>query len=131
MASQQARKGNEPCMLGRTLLAVLFIVAGSLHLILPQFYLKIMPPYLPVPLALVYLSGAAEIFGGIGLFSQITRHLAAWGLVVLLFAVLPANIYMVADHSRFASIPLWALWLRIPLQFPLIYWAWLYTRPGR
>ena len=115
-------------MIGRTLLAILFVIAGSLHFLIPQAYVKIMPPALPAPLTLVYLSGIAEILGGLGLLLPLTRHAAAWGLVALLIAVLPANINMVVDHTRFASIPLWALWLRIPLQLPLIYWAWLYTR---
>jgi uncharacterized membrane protein len=115
-------------MIGRVLLAILFLLAGSLHYLVPQTYLKIMPPFLPAPLALLRISGAAEILGGLGLFVPSTRHAAAWGLVALLVAVLPANIYMVVDHGRFASIPLWALWLRLPLQIPLVYWAWLYTR---
>jgi uncharacterized membrane protein len=115
-------------MIGRIILAILFIVAGSLHFLVPQSYLKIMPPLLPARLALVQISGAAEILGGLGLLLPSTRQAAAWGLVALLIAVLPANIYMVIDHTRFASIPPWALWLRLPLQVPLIYWAWLYTR---
>ncbi len=115
-------------MIGRTLLAILFVIAGSLHFLIPQAYVKIMPLALPAPLTLVYLSGIAEIFGGLGLLLPLTRHAAAWGLMTLLIAVLPANLNMVVDHTRFASIPLWALWLRIPLQLPLIYWAWLYTR---
>ena len=115
-------------MIGRTLLAILFLIAGSLHFLIPHAYLKIMPPAFPAPLTLVYISGIAEILGGLGLLLPLTRHAAAWGLVALLIAVLPANINMVVDHTRFASIPLWALWLRLPLQLPLIYWAWLYTR---
>jgi uncharacterized membrane protein len=115
-------------MLGRIILAIFFIVAGSLHFLVPQSYLKIMPPYLPAPLLLVRISGAAEVLGGLGLFVPSTRQAAAWGLVALLIAVLPVHIYMVIDHESFASIPLWALWLRIPLQLPLIYWAWLYAR---
>jgi uncharacterized membrane protein len=115
-------------MIGRILLAIFFIITGSLHFIIPQSYLKVMPPFLPAPLTLVQISGAAEILGGLGLFLPSTRQAAAWGLVALLIAVLPANIYMVIDHTKFASIPLWALWLRLPLQLPLIYWAWLYTR---
>ena len=54
-------------MIGRTILAILFIISGSLHFLAPQVYLKIMPPFLPVPLTLVQISGAAEIFGGLGL----------------------------------------------------------------
>jgi uncharacterized membrane protein len=115
-------------MIGPILLAILFIITGTLHFVTPQSYLKIMPPFLPAPLTLVQISGAAEILGGLGLFVPSIRRAAAWGLVALLIAVLPANIYMVIDHTRFASIPLWALWLRLPLQLPLIYWARLYTR---
>ena len=115
-------------MIGRIILAILFIITGSLHFVVPQSYLKIMPPFLPAPVTLVHISGAAEILGGLGLFLPSTRQAAAWGLIALLIAVLPANIYMVAAHTRFAAIPLWALWLRLPLQLPLIYWAWLYTK---
>jgi uncharacterized membrane protein len=118
----------------RIVLAILFIAAGALHFLIPQFYVAIVPPYLPAPLALVYISGFFEILGGIGLLAPANfngipaRSIAAWGLVGLLIAVMPANIYMVTEHAQFASIPLWALWLRLPLQLPLIWWAWLYTR---
>jgi uncharacterized membrane protein len=117
-------------MIGRILLAVLFLVAGSLHFVAPQVYLRIVPPYLPAPLALVYISGAAELLGGAGLLIPSMRRLAAWGLVALLVAVLPANIYMATAHLRAPGImgQSWAQWLRIPLQLPLIYWAFLYTR---
>lgn len=117
-------------MIGRVLLAILFVIAGSLHFIAPQVYLRIVPPSLPAPLAMVYLSGAAEILGGIGLLFPATRQAAAWGLVALLIAVLPANIYMATAHLPAPGImgQSWAQWLRIPLQVPLIYWAWLYTR---
>ena len=120
-------------MIGRILLALLFIVAGSLHFVFPQTYLKIMPPFLPAPLTLISISGAAEILGGVGLFVPFARHLAAWGLIALLIAVLPANIYMAAAHLRFPGImgQSWAQWFRVPLQLPLIYWCWLYTRTGR
>jgi uncharacterized membrane protein len=114
-------------MIGRIILAVLFLVSGCLHFLIPQVYVKIIPPFLPAPLTIVHISGVAEILGGLGLFLPFTRQAAASGLVALLIAVLPANIYMVVDHSRFASIPLWVLWLRLPLQLPLIYWASLYT----
>jgi uncharacterized membrane protein len=115
-------------MLGRVILAIFFIVAGSLHFLVLQSYLKIMPPFLPAPLLLVRISGAAEILGGLGLFVPSTRQAAAWGLIALLIAVLPANVYMVIVHNRFVAIPLWALWLRLPLQLPLISWVGLYAR---
>jgi uncharacterized membrane protein len=117
-------------MIGRILLAVLFLVAGSLHFLAPQVYLRIVPPSLPAPLAIVYISGIAEILGGFGLLFPATRQAAAWGLVALLIAVLPANIYMAIAHLTAPGIMghSWAQWLRIPLQAPLIYWAWIYTR---
>ncbi len=113
---------------GRWLLAVLFIVAGSMHFVLTPYYLKIMPPYLPAPEFLVEFSGICEILGGIGLLLSPTRTLAAWGLIALLIAVLPANVYMALDHSHWPQIPVWALWARLPLQLPIIWWAWLYAR---
>jgi uncharacterized membrane protein len=117
-------------MIGRVLLALLFMLSGTLHFLAPHLYLRIMPPYLPVPLTLVYISGTAEILGGAGLLIPSTRQAAAWGLVALLIAVLPANIYMATAHLSAPGImgQSWAQWLRIPLQIPLIYWAWIYTR---
>ncbi len=117
-------------MAARVLLAVIFIAAGSLHFTIPGVYVKIMPPYLPWHLALVYISGAAEILGGLGLLVPETRHAAGWGLVALLIAVMPANLYMATSHMAAPGImgQNWAQWLRLPLQLPLIYWAWLYTR---
>ncbi|WP_263383862.1 DoxX family protein [Granulicella arctica] len=117
-------------MIARTVLALLFVAAGGLHFLIPRTYLKIMPPYLPSHLTLIYVSGVAEILGGIGLMVSQVRHGAAWGLVALLIAVMPANIYMATAHIAAPGImgESWAQWLRLPLQLPLIYWAWLYTR---
>jgi uncharacterized membrane protein len=117
-------------MIGRTLLAVFFVIAGVLHFLIPQAYCRIMPPLLPAPYMLVKIAGAAEILGGIGLIVPSTRQAAAWGLVVFLIAVLPANIYMATAHIRFPGImgQSWAQWARVPLQLPMIYWAWLYTK---
>jgi uncharacterized membrane protein len=100
----------------------LFIVAGSLHFLFPAPYLRIMPPVLPWPKALIAISGAAEILGGLGLLTSQWRRSAAWGLVLLLLAVFPANIYMAVAHVRFPGWlgQPWFQWLRLPLQFVLI-----------
>ncbi len=115
---------------GGLLLAGIFIVAGPLHFLTPHTYLQIMPPYLSHPLALVYISGAAELLGGIGLLVPSTRRAAAWGLVALLIAVWPANVYMASAHLQYPGLlgQSWAQWVRVLLQIPLIYWAWTYTR---
>lgn len=113
-------------------MGALYISAGVLHFLITPRYMAIMPPYLPAHRALVLISGAAEIAGGIGVLTPVPtiRRAAAWGLVALLIAVLPANIYMITGHANFPNIPTFIGWLRLPLQLPLIYWAWRYTLPA-
>lgn len=113
---------------GRFLLGVVFVGAGAMHFVATSVYVKIMPPGLPDPRLLVQLSGVAEMLGGVGVLVPQTRRPAAWGLVALLVAVLPANGYMAMDHAHWPGIPEWLLWARLPLQLPLIAWAWSYTR---
>ena len=97
-----------------------------MHFIVPAPYLRIMPPALPWPDALVAISGAAEIAGGIGLMIPSARSSAAIGLIALLIAVFPANIYMATAQIRFNGIAgePWAQWLRLPLQAAIIWWVW-------
>ena len=112
-----------PRRLSRYALALLFVGAGGWHFVHPLTYQHIMPPWLPAPLLLVYVSGVFEILGGLGLLPQRTRRLASWGLVALLIAVFPANIYMVQIHEQL-HVPGWVAWGRLPLQALLIWWAW-------
>ncbi len=102
-------------------LALLFVGAGLLHFIHPETFERIVPPALPAPRRLVLLSGAAEVAGGLGLLLPATRRWAAWGLLALLVAVFPANVYMVGLADTL-HIPAWVLWARLPLQ-PLLMWA--------
>lgn len=120
-------------MLDRVLrwtLTVFMVFAGSLHFIVPDVYVSMMPSALPAHLALVYISGVCEMLGGLGLILPQTRRLAAWGLVALLVAVLPANINMAVNHLPLGKweTPVWALWARLPLQLLLIAWAYRFTR---
>ena len=101
--------------------ALLFTAAGILHFVVPGTYARIVPPYMPWPWMLVYISGAAEIAGGLGMIPSFTRRAAAWGLIVLLIAVFPANLYMAQEHLMG---PAWVLWARLPLQAVLIWWVW-------
>jgi uncharacterized membrane protein len=114
--------------IGRYMMGTLYVVAGIGHFIVTSAYMHIMPDYLPAHRELVLLSGAAEIAGGLGVMVPQTRRAAAWGLVVLLIVVMPANVWMAQHPERYANIPLWAIWLRLPLQVPLVWWAWMYTR---
>lgn len=117
-------------MTGKFLLAGFFVAAGILHFLFPESYIRMVPPFLPRANTIVWVSGVAEILGGIGLMLPRWRQFAAWGLVLLLIAVFPANIYMAVAHVQYAGLlgKSWAQWLRLPLQLPLIYWAWRYTR---
>jgi len=112
-------------------MGVFYIVAGVAHFVVRRLYLQAMPEYLPAPRALVLVSGVAEIAGGLGVMLPSTRRAAAWGLVLLLLAVLPANVWMAQHPERFAEVPQWALWARLPLQVPLIWWAWRFTRAAK
>ena len=109
----------------RYIIAGLFILTGLLHFIRPQVFVNIMPDYIPYHLLMVYLSGLAEILGGIGILFSQTQSMAAWGLILLLLAVFPANINMTVEAIQKQGY--WTWWsmatiLRLPLQFVLIYW---------
>jgi uncharacterized membrane protein len=107
------------------------VSAGALHFISPEPYVAMTPAVLPAPLLLVYISGVAEILGGLGLILPATRRLAAWGLIALYLAIFPANINMAINQLPLGdhALPSWALWARLPLQLVLIAWAYRYTRP--
>lgn len=107
-----------------------FIFAGARHFTAPEFYMMMMPTILPIPLELIYISGAFEILGGIGLMIPKTRAFSAWGLMALLLAVLPANIHMWTHNIELhdAYTPNWLLLIRIPFQFLLIAWMYMFAK---
>ncbi|CCQ37222.1 DoxX domain protein [Natronomonas moolapensis 8.8.11] len=113
----------------------LYVVAGVLHFVVPELYVQIVPPMLPAPLALVYLSGIAEIAVGVGVLLPRTRRYAAWATAAVLLAVFPANVYMATHGVVVEGLPGGGdpsevvRWGRLPLQGVLILWALWYTRP--
>lgn len=110
------------------LLAIGFVAAGVYHFVNPAFYLKMMPPYLPAHLFLIRLSGFFQIALGIALLVPTFSRLAAWGIVALLIAVFPANIYMASNTELFSEFSRTALYLRLPFQMVLIAWAIWFAR---
>ena len=106
------------------LLSGLFAFAGAMHFVIPGRYAGIMPAWIPWQLEMVYVSGIAEIAGGLGLLIPGLREAAAIGLIALLIAVFPANIQMLSDAIRDGASTLYIalLWLRLPLQPLLIVW---------
>jgi len=111
-------------------MAVFYVGGGVLHLLRPDYYLPMMPPYLPWHYALVILSGVAEVLCGVGVLIPATRKIAAWATIALLVAVFPANI-----HVAMNNVPVFGAtegagpigYVRLPLQLVLIAWAWWYT----
>ena len=111
-------------------IAILFAGAGTLHWLHPDSFARIMPPYIPFHHQAVLLSGSLEIILGLGVVFVKTRNLCGWGLILLLLAVFPANLYMFQQPELFHAIPRGLLLLRLPLQFALAYWVyWATLKP--
>ncbi len=108
-------------------MAAFYVVAGVNHFINPRFYYKMVVDFLPYPDAVVAVSGVIEILCGVGLMIPQTRLVAAWATIALLLAIFPANIYM-ALHPEKWGFSTVALYLRLPIQLLLIWWAYTYTR---
>jgi uncharacterized membrane protein len=109
------------------LMALLYILAGINHFRNPRIYIKIIPAYFPNPKALNAISGLSEILLGLLLCIPILSEYAALGIIALLIAVFPANLFMYSNSNAGFGIPKWMLLLRLPLQIVLIIWAYQYT----
>lgn len=108
---------------------ILFALAGANHFAHTDFYVGIMPPYLPWHTALVYVSGLCEMALGVMLLFRCSELLAAWGMMALIVAVTPANVQMAIHPELYPGYSPAALWVRLALQAVLIAWAYWFTRP--
>lgn len=117
--------------IARWFVTVAMVAIGVLHFARPEPFLAIMPPFIPFHLAMVLISGAAEIALGLGLVPKQTRRWASYGLIALYVAVFPANVHMAVHHIQPgpSPVPAWAAWARLPFQAVFIAWAWWNTRP--
>lgn len=116
----------------RALLTAFFLLAGAWHFVMPEYYLSILPSWVPHPRFAVYASGMAEM--ALGLFVQVPRlrSLAGYGLIGLLVAIFPANLQMALHPEAYPAFAPILLWARLPFQALFIAWAWWATRnPGR
>jgi uncharacterized membrane protein len=110
-------------------LAAFFVGSGVNHFVMPRAYERMVPPSLrDQAKEVVAVSGVAEIVGGLAVLPTRTRRLAGPGLVALLAAIFPANLYMARAPERFRKLPRWALYARLPLQPMMMWWAWRATR---
>src|SRR6185369_3607070 len=111
-------------------MSVFYVFAGVMHFVRPDYYMPMMPPYLPWHLFLIYLSGVAEVVLGIAVLIPSVRSLAAWGIILLLIAIFPANLHIALNNVALFGNPEGAgifNWIRLPFQAVLIAWAWWYT----
>lgn len=115
----------------RIFVSTWFLIGGIAHFVNPEPFLRIMPPYIPFHLACVYLSGAFELLGAIGLWIKPLRRLAGYGLILLTIVVTLANIHMYQHPDLFPNIPEWALIVRFPVQLLLIWCIWFGAKPDQ
>ena len=107
------------------IMSLFYIGVGTNHIINPNWFVRIIPPILPFKIAIVYISGIFEIILGSLLIIPKTRYIAGWGLIILLLAVYPANIYVALTNGEAMDITPLIAWGRLPFQFVLIglaYW---------
>ena len=116
---------------GALLFALFMIAAGIAHFVNPDFYLRIMPPWLPWHRELVFLSGVCEVAAGLLVLVPGTRQWGGLFAIAVLLGVFPANVWMAVDASIWPGVPTWARWARLPLQALVIWWAWRVTQPRR
>ncbi|MGB5928838.1 MAG: DoxX family protein [Cyclobacteriaceae bacterium] len=113
-------------------MVVMYVGLGVVHLVAPATYLPAMADWLPAHMLLIYISGVAEIVLGLLLLPVKTRVAAAWLIIAMLVVYLfLVHIPMAIDYADVSTLKFIVALLRIPLQFVLIRWAWLYTRKRR
>ncbi len=120
-------------MAARLLLAIAMTLAGVGHFLDTEAFAMMVPAWLPAPYALVYISGLAEVAGGVGLLLPPVQRAAALGLIVLYIAVFPANLNMAVHHisPRGMHVSSAFLWGRLPFQLLFIAWAWWLSKPSK
>ena len=101
---------------GRWILASYFVVGGIGHFVLTRFFVMIVPPALPAPELLVYVSGVFELLGAAGILWPPTMRFSGWGLIALMVCVLPANVFMAMHPEGFSQFSPLTLWARVPAQ---------------
>ena len=103
----------------------MFAITGILHFTHTKKFAQMIPPFIPLPELMVYISGFFEILGAIGLLIAQYQRQAAFGLVLLLIAVFPANIYIAVKNIQLGGIFSNQIlqWVRIPFQGIFIWWV--------
>ena len=109
-------------------MAIIYLIAGVFHFIKPKIYLGIMPDYLPNRKFLVFLSGAFEVVLGITICFPLLKNISIYLIISMLIIFLLVHINMLINKKDSLGIPKWILILRFPIQFGLMYWAYMYLK---
>ena len=111
-------------------MSALYIAVGIRHFTDPEFFLNIVPPALPFPLELVYITGAWEVLVGVLLWHPRTRRIAGWGTIILLVVVFPANVYLSMEETPQLALGITSrqALIRLPFQLPLMLLAFWHSR---
>jgi len=116
---KHAQQMSRPQIIGLAIVFLWFFIGGIAHFVATDLEATIVPPYIPWPVAAVVVSGVFELLGAAGILVPSLRRAAGIGLFLLTLAVTPAHIYMLQQPELF-NVPLWALWLRLPIQVALL-----------
>lgn len=110
-------------------MSLFYIAAGVNHFIQPEFYIPLIPPYIPRPEMVNDLSGMLEIIAGVGLLFKSTQTLSAWLVILFLLAFIPSHIYFIQIDGCIQNglcVPIWVAWVRLLVIHPLLLlWAWV------
>ncbi len=109
-------------------MALFYVAAGLNHFINPAFYLPLIPPYFPYHTLINVSSGAIEVIVGVLVIPTFSRKWAAYGIIAMLIAFIPAHIYLIEMNSCAGElcVPTWIGWFRLVVIHPLlVYWAWI------
>ena len=112
-----------PNPLARRTVGPFFVYAGLMHFLRTEWYVSIMPDYVPAHRELVYASGIAEMLGGAAVIAS-RPWFARWWLLATLLAVFPANLHMAVHPEHYSRVPRWALYARLPVQGLFALWVW-------
>lgn len=132
-AAMAQRQVNKRQLAGLSFVFLWFFIGGIMHFVATDIEASIVPPYIPWPVAAVLVSGVFELLGAAGIVLPSTRKAAGIGLFLLTLAVTPVHVYMLQNPELF-GVPLWALWLRLPVQAALLWlilWSTWKPRPRK
>ena len=115
-------------MLGRVFVMLWFIVGGAGHFVLTKTFVSVVPPYVPFPLEMVYLTGVLEIAGALALLYKPLRHIAGLCLTALTMCVTPVHIQMLIEADKYQALGPVVLWARLLFQPVLIWIIWASTK---